>query len=64
MILIYPHTVGFQLALELLQVLFILFTGYFDGGNKTISGLYVDESSENLVRDYSVMFPELKSKML
>lgn len=22
------------------------FTGYFDGGNKTISGLYVDESSE------------------
>lgn len=40
------------------------FTGYFDGGNKTISGLYVDESSENLVRDYSVMFPELKSKML
>ena len=46
MILIYPHTVGFQLALELLQVLFHSFTGYFDGGNKTISGLYVDESSE------------------
>ena len=46
MILIYPHIVGFQLALEPSTSSFHSFTGYFDGANKTISGLYVDESSE------------------
>lgn len=46
MILIYPAHRWIPIGSGTSTSSFHSFTGYFDGGNKTISGLYVDESSE------------------